>query len=316
MDARWLRQKYVVEGLSARALARLCGCCKATVIKRLRQHNIPLRPVGARRTRLTKGLLLDLYVKKGFSARRIALKVGCGATSVFRHLEKHGIKARDASTAHMRYPRKPFSGDLVDKAHLMGFSIGDLRVRKIGDASRTVFVDCGSTKQAQIALIRSLFDGYGRVWVSNPSDTGKVHIQASLDESFSFLLAARRDLEMFLEDSEAFFPFLAGFSDAEGCFGVTRHRAYYSLGNYDKSLLELIRQKLLERGIPLPVVYTDNKLYISSDGYRRNGYYSHLAVHRKEALAKLIRCLEPFTRHKDKKRRMRLAKQNLMERGL
>jgi hypothetical protein len=123
----------------------------------LKKSTIPLRPKGVKRTVLTKALLEEFYIKKKCSVYKLAQEFGCGRTSVFRHLKKYGLKRRDLSDAHITYKKHSFSGDFIEKAYLIGFAIGDLRVRKVGKASKIIKVDCGSTKLAQISLIENLF---------------------------------------------------------------------------------------------------------------------------------------------------------------
>jgi hypothetical protein len=57
--------------------------------------------------------------------------------------------------------------------YLVGFALGDLRVRKIYQNSETIKVDCGSTKIEQINLIKNLFKKYGHVWISKPTSKKK-----------------------------------------------------------------------------------------------------------------------------------------------
>jgi intein-encoded DNA endonuclease-like protein len=141
-----------------------------------------------------------------------------------------------------------------------------------------------------------------------------MHIEVFLNDSFSFLLEARKNLTLLLKNKELFFPFLAGFSDAEGCFGITNKKAYFSIGNYDYNVLQIIRIGLIERGVDVPRIYSDKKLYISCEGYQRNNYYHHLRISRKDALASFLDHITPFIRHDDKKQRLLLVKQHLLER--
>src|SRR3989344_8895912 len=106
------------------------------------------------------------YVDEKLSTWKIEKKYGYCRGTLHRYLKKYGLN-RNLSVSHIVYPRKPFSGNLVEKAYLIGFRLGDLRVRKGGhtERSETIKVDCSSTKIEQINMIKKLFSKYGRVWI-------------------------------------------------------------------------------------------------------------------------------------------------------
>ena len=142
----------------------------------------------------------------------------------------------------MIYQKNDFSGNLREKAYLIGFRLGDLRVRKIWENSETIHVDCGSTIKEQIELIKNLFKDYGQVWISKPNKKGKVQMECYLNRTFEFLLS-KKIPEDLLKDKENFFAFLAGFTDAEGTIGISKGMAYYSVVNQNKKYLNYIRNK-------------------------------------------------------------------------
>ncbi|MFH1520442.1 MAG: LAGLIDADG family homing endonuclease [Candidatus Micrarchaeota archaeon] len=283
-------------------------------MKRLRLARIKLRPAGVPRLRINDKEIKKMYVTERLSSWKIADIAGCGRSSIHRRLKRLNL-ARDISTAHVKYHRTPFSEDPIERAYLLGFAIGDLRVRKVGKKSKTVKVDCGSTKQEQIDLIYDLFSKYGRVWVSKPNNSGKVQIEAFLDESFDFLINCRQKLDLEFK-KELFIPFFAGFTDAEGSIFITNNKAAYSLGNYDNELLEAIKKKLKIYNIAPVYIYKAKKRYTITGGYKQRYCYWHLKISRKELLLKLFNMLDPYLKHSKRKGDIEKALANLSRRNL
>lgn len=184
---------YINKKMSSDKIAEKYGCCKATILKRLKAADIAVRKAGVPRLKVSDEELETLYLDRKLSTWKIAELIKCGRSTIHRKLKKLGI-ARDISTSHVRYAKTHFAGDYKQKAYLMGFTVGDLRVRKIGEKSRTIKIDCSSTKIDQIDLIHGLFSDYGRVWIGKPTARGAIQIEAFLDESFGFLLGCRKKI--------------------------------------------------------------------------------------------------------------------------
>ena len=266
---------------------------------------------------VTKDFLIETYVKQGLSTWAIERKFGISRSTVYSQFKKHGISARNIAQSHILYARSDFSGDLKEKAYLLGFAIGDLRVRlHNGSASETISIACGSTKAAQIKLVQELFSKYGRVWEGKPDRRGATNVEAFVNRSFSFLLPTERDYSWCAENRNEFFAFLAGFTDAEGSFYISNGKAFISWGNYDLEILQFIHINLKRFGIETPKICTDSlKGYVGSHGYARNKNYSHISCCKKETLRALISELGPFLRHADKKQRLATIVTNLKMRG-
>lgn len=302
-----LRELYVQEGLTTSQVAERYRCCQATVWKRLHEYGIKLRfPWNA--TDLTEGKLKKWYLEKKLSTWKIEKQYHYSRGTIHRKLKEFGIITRSLSESHIRVPRKDFAGNIQDKAYLLGFARGDLRTRRIGD---TIHADCGSTKEAQIELITELFTGYGNVWIGKPTKKKKIQIEANLNLSFSFLLG--KEIPMWAYNQQTFFPFFAGFSDAEGSIFIPKNgRAAYSLGNYNRRILFDIRQNLLHRGVICSSLHEGKiKDRIEKDGYGHKQNYWMFQVNRKESLLHLFDFLEPYVRHTDKKIAIRAARANI-----
>ena len=267
---------------------------------------------------ITKKFLSNVYLKKGLSTWAIEKKFGLSRSRVYNALKKHNIVPRSIANSHIRYKRLDFSGDKCEKAYLLGFAIGDLRVRTLnGKRGETISIGCGSTKSAQIKLIYNLFSKYGRVWRGKPDKRGVTNIEAFLNRTFYFLLPKIREYKWCIKHKKHFFAFLAGFTDAEGSFYISRGQAFVSWGNYDVAILNFIKKGLEKFGIVTHKICQDNlKGFIGKHGYVRNQNYSHLSCSRKKLVGKMLQELRPLILHQDKLSSMANLRRNLIMRGV
>ena len=267
---------------------------------------------------ITKDFLKRVYCKGRLSTWAIETKYGFTRSRVYNALKRFDLPRRNLAQSHILYSRADFGGDECEKAYLIGFAMGDLRVRNHGgERSETISIACGSTKQAQIELIRDLFSKYGRVWIGKPNYRGVVNIEAYVNKSFSFLLKSQRNYAWCKESPRHFFAFLAGFTDAEGSFFLTRNQARIAWGNYDIAALTFIQSGLNKYGIQSPNMVCDAlKGTIGTNGYPRNGTYCHLTCARKDVIRDIVANLEMYIRHKDKKVALAKIRRNLVARGV
>ena len=199
--------------------------------------------------------------------------------------------------------------------------MGDLRVRLHNKKGRseTISIACSSSKLAQIKLIRDLFSSYGHIWEGQPNYRGIVSIEAFVDLSFNFLFKDKNNVEdnlkLFKKRSH-FLSFLAGFSDAEGSIFISRGMAQMSWGNYDKKILDYIKNGLTKINVRTGSINNDHlKGYKGKDGYKRNKNYYHLCCAEKSSLEKLLNMLKQYIRHGDKIKSSEIALNNIQERN-
>ena len=306
-----LCELYIKKKLTTYQISKRFNCCQATIWKLLHKFGIKSRLSGYPRVKISKKELEELYLKQRLSSRKIAKRYDCAYSTVDRNIRRYGFKIRTLAEANRKYPKKDFDGCLLEKSYLIGFRIGDLRVRKQYKNGETIQVDCASTKIAQINLIKDLFDKYGRVGMSKPSKKGKIHVHANLNLSFGFLL--NKKFYKWIQNNKQYFAaFLAGFTDAEGSIFISKNQAKYALGNYDMPLLHLICKGLNKFGIECREPTVDkSKGYISKEGYVRRNNYSSLTISKKKALLKLFDLIEPYIKHADKKEAIKKAKVNI-----
>ncbi len=312
-----LRNLYLHKKLTTYNIAEFYHCSQGTIWKRLKEFNIKTR-FPWNKVDLSKTKLRNLYTRNKLSTWQIEKRLKISRGTIYRKLIDYNIPVRNRAQSHIIYSRKNFNGNKTKRAYLIGFAIGDLRVRKVYKNSETIHIDCGSTKKEQIKLISDLFKPYGRVWISKPNRIKAVQIECSVNDSFSFLLKKRISIDPWiLKNKKYFAAFLAGFTDAEGCISIThKGLAFYSLGNYNSQLLSQIRNQLLKSGIKSPKL-TEGKTkgYVGKEGYANNQNYWSLRLNRKIHLLKLFVLIDPYLKHPTRIRGVKKAKENIKMRN-
>lgn len=313
-----LKNLYINQKLTTYQIASIFNCCQATIWKRLVNYRIPRRlsyiPVD-----LTREQLKRWYLGKKLSTWKIEKLFGYPRGTVYRKLREFEITTRNIAASHIFSMRKNFSKDRLEKAYLIGFRIGDLNVSKRGPQSETIIVKCGTTQKSQLVLFRNLFQKYGPILEGKPTKQGKINIQANLDLSFLFLLENNwHSHNLVFNKRNTFFSFLAGFSDAEGSFMITKDgQANFALGNYNRSLLDKIKFSLATFGVEVPKITTFfGKGLPTYDIYKRNNNYHTLHCSRKKYLLKLVSYLKPYLRHPDKIKKVKILEKNIEMRNI
>jgi hypothetical protein len=254
--------------------------------------------------------LQRLYVEHGRSLSEIPARYGCSLTTVWRRLKAAGIAARpDGGTP--KYSRADFSGDLAEKAYLVGFRIGDLNVELHGS---TIVVKCTSTRTEQVELFRLLFDRYGHVYTDEGTLARRkrqsIGMSVALNLSFEFLLFKEDYVpEWVLHGTDdCFFAFLAGYIDAEGYIctylprGYKTPQARIEVRTYEGNLLSQLAEELNARGISCPPARVRVPAgYVNGRGIRSNGVQWGLAVCTKDSLRILFENLDPHLRHRKRR---------------
>ncbi len=327
IDEATLRELYYGRQMSEVEAAKALGCSPSTVRRRMEELGIEkrspseTRKLAAQKLRfeISQDVLERLYIQQGLSAEAIGEQLGCGSNVIRRRLEEHGIDLRPVAQAATVYPKTDFSGDLLEKAYLIGFRQGDLYVARPNEGGITLLITCSSTKREQVALICSLFDKYGRVSVSGPNTKGNFSVHCLVNESFEFLLPKEDNIpDWILADNECFFAFFAGYADAEANIGVYSGKARFRIDSYDKNIILKAHAKLASLGIEFPKPYIDRKKGTVS--CRRQGGTYHqdrwlLETKRKATLLLLFKHIEPYLKHAKRRRDMKKAIENIQWRN-
>jgi hypothetical protein len=302
---------YCDEALSLSEVARQLGWSPSAIYSRLVALGIARRTAWAHNTvEADAAELRRLYIDDGLTMSVLAERYSCSLTTIWRRLQALGVETRPDVP---KYARCDFSGDLFEKAYLIGFRLGDLHVAMEG--SRTIVVKCTSTRAEQIELFRHLFDNYGHVYTDEARQAHRKRQSIGMEvrlNTFDFLLPKQDGVpEWILADDEAFYAFLAGYVDAEGYFRTyfvknqPKALAWLEIRSYDAMLLTQLGGGLCDRGIECPPARLRVAAgYINRAGVRSNRDLWGLGVHRKESLRQLFTKIEPHLRHARRRRDM------------
>ena len=260
--------------------------------------------------------LRRLYMDEGLSLSAIAALHGCSLTTVWRHCQAAGIQCREGGS-EPKYARADFSGDVAEKAYLIGFRLGDLHVAMEG--SRTIVVKCTSTRSEQIELFRNLFMRYGHVYTDEAGlakrQRQSIGMEVRLNTTFEFMVPKQDHVPEWIRDrDETFFAFFAGYLDAEGYIRTYLPPGYKTLQvrieirTYDAKLLTTLGEELNKRGISCPAAQIRVLAgYVNGYGVTSNGEQWGLGVYQKESLERLFEKIEPHVRHRRRRQDMLTA---------
>ena len=324
-----LEKLYWQRKMSSPEIAKIYHYTPVRIRNLLRKYKIRIRTKSEAKRLLFKVVvpkkeLREFYLKEKLSSPKISKKFGCSPGLIRNRLREYKIPIRSIQEALPlsnipKYPRHNFSGDLEEKAYLIGFRLGDLHAYQA--RSRTIVVSVASSKRSQIELFEKLFSEYGHIW------RGKMRVVKGkkvfplccyLNNTFNFLIKKKDLIEFWILGNKKYFAaFLAGYSDAEGSFCIYNGRdGVFNLRSQDKNILHQIRAKLIELGILCrPSQIARKKGTRDINGTISNGDIFGLWIYRKDALLKLIDLMNPYSKHADKRKRMEIVKNNVLERN-
>lgn len=239
--------------------------------------------------------LIKLYWDERKSLKRVAKILGCTDGTIIRRMREMGISRRSKTTMRIKYPKILFDGSLAEKSYMVGFRIGDLSVYKPSPKSSIFVVRCHTTMQDQVKLIQSLFQRYGGVRTS--CNNNHFNITCYLNDSFGFLLDKTMPGWVFTNPISGM-SFIAGYTDAEGSFGLNQGRGRFKIDSYDREVLKGITQFLSTHNInvKLQMIATKGENY--GNGLKWNNDLWRLNINDALSLEKFINQLLPFLKHK------------------
>lgn len=206
------------------------------------------------------------------------------------------------------YPKVPFSGNLKEKAYMIGLRTGDIYARK---HFNLIWIENTSPKLSQFKLFKSVFGKYGIVkfYEKKGGATEKtIRTYSFLDNSFDFLISKPNEIpKWILENDEYFYSFLAGYMDCEGSWIITEHKKYngkykdiiFSLGTCDKIVLEQIHQKLKELEFESHL-YLVRKAGVNTGIGICNFDLYRVMIMRVKDVIRLAKILLPLSKHEEK----------------
>lgn len=261
---------------------------------------------------ITKEQIYDLYIKKRMTLNQVAKKLGIKHLStVHEMMIKYGISRRSISEVKTKHPRKPFSGNLTEKAYILGLRTGDLAVYK---NFHRIIVNTGTTHPALINAFKQIFGKYSHVYVYIHKDKRNVRewrVQCALDLSFDFLIEKIQEIpNWIMENNNYFFSFLAGYADAEGSFDIYENTDntisfHFAVASNDKGILQQIFNKLQKLGFSCGFYLKHKKGEKATYGtFKKNIYI--VRIFRKKNVLKLVKILRKFSQHQEKQQRINL----------
>ena len=248
---------------------------------------------------LTKEELEKLYWQQKLTLSQIGRMFSVTYPTVIYWMKKRGIHTRGIR----KYHTKPFDGNELEKAYLMGLRLGDLNVQL---HRRQILTRTSTSHPNMLELFRGTFQKYSHVHqfpMFHPKK--KPHfdwqIYALLDKSFEFMLDKAIPNEI-TADETMFYAFLVGYTDAEGCILITPNkdgvRLYLNIASEDSKTMSIIAAKLKEAGYHLTLRIAAKRG--ESYGRKYNNDYWELRIATKVDVVKLLERLEFRHREKNK----------------
>ena len=301
-----LQDLYLGQRLSVSETAKKIGISHCSLYYKLKEAGI--EPRKKRLFNPSKNKLEKLYLKNKLSCSKIAQIYGINTVTVFEKLKKYSIKTRSYLESNIKYPKKVFDGSNELKAYMVGFRLGDLNVKSLSEKS-TVIIKSSTTKEDQVNLIKEIYGGYGHFWVKRYGDLFST--MTFLDNSFNFLVKKEDDVDdWIMQRDKFFFAFLAGYSDAEGNFGIYGNAARFRIGSYDKNILKKIYLKLNS----LEIKANFNLEGRAVKGKHNQDFY-RVSINGKKSLIRFINLLKPYIKHAKRYKDMVLCEKNILERN-
>lgn len=262
--------------------------------------------------KIPKKKLRFFYLKERLSPYEICRIYNCSFSTITNRLKEYGIPLKSKSEAQSKYLKYDFSGDLKEKAYLLGFRIGDLNCYRRKN-SQIIVVRCHTTDSDQVMLIKNLFQKYGHSTVSI-SKYGS-HINTFLNYSFDFLLPKPNKVPKWLnKNSNYVFSFISGYFDAEASFGVNQGRGRIKVDSYDGYVLTWIHKFLLKQGIRSKLLLIAKKDQPRGNGYKYNKNLWRVNINEAKSLLKFTNIILKYLKHKKMKKRATLVKNNILQR--
>jgi hypothetical protein len=288
------------------------GCNGTNILYWLRKFGIERRPAYPKKIDVPKDILNELYWNKGMKPREIAKQFGIkNERTIRKKLEKYGIRRKTVSEALTIKFKAPFTGNLAERAYLLGLRTGDFHAKW---ARKSVRIQTTTTHQAQVDLLARSFKKYGemRKYLSKNKARGKEwFIYVDLHPSFSFLLNKPEKIPSWIPSNDKYFyNFLAAYTDCELNWNITKShknlwRASFRLSTGDMNILEQINARLTTEGLyPLLSLKTKKGTQSGFGKYTVDMY--EIVLNRKEDVYFIINRILPFSKHSEKIRQMKL----------
>ena len=301
---------YKKRRLSIKEISFILGLTVSTIHRKLHCYGIEVRPIGKKRTDITS-LKLRLLMEKNLTIKEIAQHFNCNWYTIKRKMDGCSIRYRQKGNSITHYPKKNFSGDLLEVAYLIGFRLGDLAVKKEGNL---IYVKMSTTKQEQIKLFREIFGKYTYVRISKPDTLDAVKLDCYLNNSFDFLLVEKDFIPSWIYDNGKYMPaFASGYIDAEGSFIINQKRGRFQMASYDRNILQKLYKWLVGfKKISPRILLIAKKGQIRSNLVEFKKDLWRLNINEAFSLLRFIKIVAPYMRHLKRIRDMEKVRRNIL----
>lgn len=315
-DAKTLETLYWKKGLSLRQIAKKFGVNDNVILYWMMKNKIPRRPCWSitEKCKISKEFLEELYLKKRLNTIQIAKMFDVSSTTINRKLIKYGIPIRSKSERMTKYPKKPFSGNLKEKAYMLGLRAGDINAC---NHFKLIRIQTCSSHPAQVQMINDVFGKYSHIGLSihRSSCDKELAIYSDLHKSFDFLIEKPNKIpEWIINNDELFYCFLAGYMDCEGNWQIAKSnendvRFMFRIRSYDKILLKQIKSQLEKLGLKINFFLDKKEGSYTTFGKLKKDFYG-IRIYQKTNIIKVINMLLPLTHHDEKIRKMKFILEN------
>ncbi len=269
--------------------------------------------MGRKKINIKAEELRHLYIDKNLTPKKIGEIFDCDSITIRNRLKEFKIKTKDPSFARIHTKRINFDNNLMNKAYMIAFRIGDLNVYKPSPKSQTIVVRCHTTQSDQVSIIENLFSPFGKITVS--LNNGNYHVNCFLNSTFSFLLPKSNEAWDWIKENDELIPsFIAGYVDAEANFILNQGRARFKVDSYDVDILSFISEWLISKGINTKFRRIYKKGDVWKGNYPLNNDLWRLNINDMVSLMCFIKMLLPFIRHNKRRKDMEICLKNINER--
>lgn len=314
---------YLKDKFSMFQIAEKLGCTHSAIVYKFQKFGIKSRGhLGLTKPiKLTKDGFEYLYYKRGLSLKKISNIAHCSESGLERRFKTYNLKSRTTQNRTTRIKKFDFSGDLIEKAYLIGFRLGDLNIMKRVSVTQ---VRRSTTHTAQTRLIKNLFIPYTTPTISK-ANRGTTEIVCLVNKSFNFLLPKEDKIpKWILANKKTYWSFFAGYVDAEGCFYLQKPHANgkiwssgFEVQSQQKGIIKSLWQNMPKNKIVSPVPRVSRKAgSVDKRGTINNKDMWRININRKKSLSNFIYYIEPYLKHQEKINKIIKIKENLRMRGV
>src|SRR5258708_1185082 len=317
-----LKKLYFTNKLSMKEIGKILGCTHSAIVYKFKKLAIKSQAhLGLTKPlKITKEQLEYFYYKKNLSWDKIAKIYHCSEGGIQKRFVKYQLQFRGNKNRSCKYKKKDFSGNLIEKAYLIGFRLGDLNVKK---RVNVIQVRCSTTHKAQRKLIKDLFIQYTTPYITK-AKRGTIEIVCLVNNSFEFLLPKEDVIpEWIQKNKEHFFSFFAGYSDAEGSFYIKKPgkkgktiSSSFQIQTQQKNIILSIWKNLEKYKIKCPYPLISRKAgAIQNNGVINNKDMWRIEIARKKSLWSLLNIFEPYLKHGEKVKKVKEIRKNIIYRN-